>query len=84
MCRLVAADPSYFPLGLAYGHCSGVAPSLLDLDGRGFASQEIIEELASRSDLSARVRGRGWSGGDADSLAPHPHLGRRMMLPSKS
>jgi hypothetical protein len=31
--------------------------SVLDLSGRGFASQEILEELASRGELSNKVRG---------------------------
>jgi hypothetical protein len=39
----------------AYGHANGAGASIWDLGGRGFASQELLEELASASDLSARV-----------------------------
>ena len=55
LCRLVDTHQRYFPLGFAYGHLSGVGLSALDLSGRGFASQQIVEELAARSKLSERA-----------------------------
>jgi len=55
LCRLVDTYQRYFPLGFAYGHLSGVGLSALDLSGRGFASQQIVEELAARSKLSERA-----------------------------
>eukprot|EP00887_Chlorella_sp_A99_P004784 scaffold4.g4784.t1 len=53
--RLVTQAEAYFPLGFCYGHVAGAGVSILDLGGRGFASQELLEELAARSDLSARA-----------------------------
>lgn len=58
LCRLVDTYQRYFPLGFAYGHLSGVGLSALDLSGRGFASQQIVEELAARSKLSERAMNR--------------------------
>jgi hypothetical protein len=52
---LVAAEERYFPLGFAYGHVRDAAVSVADLAGRGFASQEILEELAARDELSNKV-----------------------------
>ena len=53
---LVAENPLYFPLGFAYGHLPGYAVSFPEQTGRGFAAQQILEELASRKELSKRVR----------------------------
>lgn len=54
--RLVAGNPVYFPLGFAYGHLPGHAVSFADQMGRGFAAQQLLEELAARKELSAKVR----------------------------
>lgn len=35
--------------------------SVADLAGRGFASQEILEELAARDELSNKVKDIVWS-----------------------
>jgi hypothetical protein len=53
--RLVASNPDFFPLGFAYGHLSGVGAGLADLSGRGFASQQLVEELGARKNLSDKV-----------------------------
>ncbi|KAL4424856.1 hypothetical protein ABPG77_011106 [Micractinium sp. CCAP 211/92] len=52
---LVAREERYFPLGFAYGHLRDAAVSVFDLAGRGFASQEILEELAARNAMSSKV-----------------------------
>ena len=56
---LVAAHLDQLTLGFAYGHFSGAAVPCIDLDGRGFASQEILEELASQNELRWGGRGAG-------------------------
>ena len=55
LCRLVSEHPEYFPLGFAYGGVSGRAVSWLDARGRGFASQQLVEELAAMRDLSKKA-----------------------------
>lgn len=58
LCTLVNANPMYLPLGFALGNVSGRAASFPDLAGRGFAAQALLEELASRKELSDRVCAR--------------------------
>jgi hypothetical protein len=55
LCRLVAEYPSYFPLGFCYGHVSGRALTWLDAKGRGFATQQLVEEFAARKDLAGKA-----------------------------
>ena len=55
--HIVSANEAYFPLGYAHGHVRDAAVSVPDLAGRGFANQEILEELASRGELSKKVCG---------------------------
>ena len=55
LCALVAAHPRSFPLGFAYGHLSGKSVGFFDARGRGFASQQIVEEFAARKDLSGKA-----------------------------
>ncbi|KAG7667612.1 hypothetical protein Ndes2437B_g07624 [Nannochloris sp. 'desiccata'] len=55
LCRLVAENEDKFPLGFAYGHLSGRAVGFLDARGRGFASQQIVEEFAARKDLAGKT-----------------------------
>ncbi|KAL4421350.1 hypothetical protein ABPG75_010641 [Micractinium tetrahymenae] len=52
---LVTREEGSFPLGFAYGHLRDAAVSVFDLAGRGFASQEILEELAARNAMSSKV-----------------------------
>jgi hypothetical protein len=52
---LVSENPLYFPLGFAYGHLSGLAASFPEQMGRGFAAQQLLEELAARKELSKKV-----------------------------
>lgn len=56
---LVNAYPGHFPLGFAYGHLSCKAVAVAGHTGRGLAAQQLLEELSSRRQLSAKVRGRG-------------------------
>jgi hypothetical protein len=58
LCRLVAEYPSYFPLGFCYGHVSGRAVTWLDAKGRGFATQQLVEELAARKNLAGKAVSR--------------------------
>lgn len=66
---LVNAYPGHFPLGFAYGHLSCKAVAVAGHTGRGLAAQQLLEELSSRKQLSAKVRGgfrvqrRGRGGG---------------------
>lgn len=55
---LVNAYPGHFPLGFAYGHLSCKAVAVAGHTGRGLAAQQLLEELSSRKQLSAKVRGR--------------------------
>jgi hypothetical protein len=55
LCRLVAENGEKFPLGFAYGHLSGRAVGFIDARGRGFASQQIVEEFAARKDLAGKT-----------------------------
>jgi len=55
LCRFVAENGDKFPLGFAYGHLSGRAVGFLDARGRGFASQQIVEEFAARKDLAGKT-----------------------------
>jgi hypothetical protein len=55
LCRLVAEHREAFPLGFAYGHLSGRAVGFLDSRGRGFASQQVVEEFAARKDLAGKT-----------------------------
>jgi len=55
LCRLVAENGDKFPLGFAYGHLSGRAVGFLDARGRGFASQQVVEEFAARKDLAGKT-----------------------------
>jgi len=52
---LLVEEEPYFPLGFAYGHLRDAAVSVFDLAGRGFANQEILEELAARKEMSNQV-----------------------------
>ncbi|GAB4820000.1 hypothetical protein N2152v2_007046 [Parachlorella kessleri] len=58
LARLVAEHSTYFPLGFAYGHLSGLGINFPDQNGRGFASQQILEELQARKELSNKVMER--------------------------
>ncbi|KAL4530439.1 hypothetical protein Ndes2437B_g03934 [Nannochloris sp. 'desiccata'] len=58
LCRLVAEYPSYFPLGFCYGHVSGRAVTWLDAKGRGFATQQLVEEFAARKNLAGKAVSR--------------------------
>lgn len=55
LCQLVSEHPEYFPLGFAYGAVSGQAVTWLDAKGRGFANQQMVEELAARKDLAKKA-----------------------------
>ena len=53
---LVNRRPDLFPLGFAYGHVPGYAVSSISMSGRGFASQQIVEEFQARAELSGKVQ----------------------------
>ncbi|QDZ22819.1 C2 domain-containing protein [Chloropicon primus] len=53
---LVSQRPDIFPLGFAYGHVPGFSVSSLVMRGRGFASQQIVEEFQARAELSGKVQ----------------------------
>lgn len=53
---LVSQRPDIFPLGFAYGHVPGWSVSSLTMRGRGFASQQIVEEFQARAELSGKVQ----------------------------
>jgi len=53
---LVSQRPDIFPLGFAYGHVPGYAVSSIAMTGRGFASQQIVEEFQARAELSTKVQ----------------------------
>lgn len=55
LCRMVAEHGDSFPLGFAYGHLSGRSVAFLDAGGRGFASQQLVEEFAARKDLAGKT-----------------------------
>lgn len=53
---LVSQRPDIFPLGFAYGHVPGYSVSSFFMRGRGFASQQIVEEFQARAELSGKVQ----------------------------
>ena len=53
---LVSQRPDIFPLGFAYGHVAGFSVSSINMRGRGFASQQIVEEFQARAELSSKVQ----------------------------
>ena len=50
------AEARHFPLGFAYGHVPGYSVSSFFMRGRGFASQQIVEEFQARAELSGKVQ----------------------------
>lgn len=57
LCALVNHQPIYLPLGFAFGNVSGTTAAFADLQGRGFAAQQLLEELAAKKELGAKVCG---------------------------
>lgn len=55
LCSLVNQQPIYLPLGFAFGNVSGTTVTFPDLMGRGFAAQQLLEELAAKKELGAKV-----------------------------
>lgn len=55
LCKLVNDNPMYLPLGFAFGSVSGRAVSFPELSGRGFAAQQLLEELAANKELGTKV-----------------------------
>eukprot|EP00873_Tetraselmis_striata_P004735 jgi/Tetstr1/424999/TSEL_015467.t2 len=56
--QLVNKHPEMFPLGFAYGHVPSVSLGYVSQTGRGFAAQQLLEELAAREALSNKVARR--------------------------
>lgn len=55
LCALVNQQPVYLPLGFAFGNVSGTTAAFADMQGRGFAAQQLLEELAAKKELGVKV-----------------------------
>ncbi len=58
LCALVNQQPIYLPLGFAFGNVAGTTAAFPDLIGRGFAAQQLLEELDANKELGAKVQQR--------------------------
>ncbi len=54
--QLVNDNPAYLPLGFAYGHLRDRVLPYINIGGRGFAGQEVMEEFQAKQDLAREAK----------------------------
>ena len=54
--QLVNDNPAYLPLGFAYGHVRDRVLPFINVGGRGYAGQELMEEFQAKQDLAREAK----------------------------